>query len=344
MATIASLVANPIFLRNPHPKFSAAKLSATYNSRHASVSFSSSAPKFNVNVKLKSFFSAAGNNQYSTTTTDSKVLGRHASLCKPPNAIKDHLGIGKPLGRVGGKWSTGYPYNPTSSNPSENPFELVFLFVFFFLYIALMVCSGYRSMWFKASVLIILAVLLALLSWACGKTSVVKLQVGFSGKGRDLGFDLNHIAETADTSTYEGLSYVLNETIVALLRHHEYYNSSSISVVSKFGRAAANSHIDQLSVNERVKNKETLVNVNNTKLQSPTSQKSTNDRHNDDIMVTLFVGVKWGLELPTIYNKYDLENVLQKFRVIGSSNYLTAVETLWTPQVSSCSAATSIDA
>jgi hypothetical protein len=91
MATVASLVANPIVLRNPQPKFSAAKLSTTFNRRrHASC-----APKFKVDVKR--FLSAAKKNQYlTTTTTDSQKSGRHGSVC---NAIKDHLVFGKPLGR-----------------------------------------------------------------------------------------------------------------------------------------------------------------------------------------------------------------------------------------------------
>jgi hypothetical protein len=56
-------------------------------------------------------------------------------------------------------------------------------------------------------------------------------------------------------------------------------------VVSKFGREAANTYVDQLSIDERVNNKETLVNVNDMKMQSSTSQGSANDWHNDDIMV-----------------------------------------------------------
>ncbi|GMP60773.1 hypothetical protein CsSME_00023497 [Camellia sinensis var. sinensis] len=44
---------------------------------------------------------------------------------------------------------------------------------------------------------------------ATEKTSVLKLQVGLLGMGRSLQRDLNRIAETADTSTSEGLSYVL---------------------------------------------------------------------------------------------------------------------------------------
>lgn len=39
--------------------------------------------------------------------------------------------------------------------------------------------------------------------------------------------------------------------------------------------------------------------------------------------VTLFVGAKGGHELPTIYDKYDLKNVLQRLIFIGSSNHIT---------------------
>ncbi|KAK4424688.1 hypothetical protein Salat_1662400 [Sesamum alatum] len=44
---------------------------------------------------------------------------------------------------------------------------------------------------------------------ATERTSVLKLQVGLLGLGRSLQKDLNRIAETANTSTSEGLHYVL---------------------------------------------------------------------------------------------------------------------------------------
>ncbi|MBA0634646.1 hypothetical protein Godav_029120, partial [Gossypium davidsonii] len=44
---------------------------------------------------------------------------------------------------------------------------------------------------------------------ASERTSVIKLQVGLLGMGRSLQRDLNRIAEVADTSTSEGLSFVL---------------------------------------------------------------------------------------------------------------------------------------
>ncbi|XP_028784349.1 uncharacterized protein LOC114740372, partial [Neltuma alba] len=70
---------------------------------------------------------------------------------------------------------------------------------------------------------------------ATEKTSVLKLQVGLLGMGRSLQRDLNRIAEVADTSSPEGLSYVLTgepskygdysshfRQTLALLRHPDY--------------------------------------------------------------------------------------------------------------------------
>ncbi|KAB2006485.1 hypothetical protein ES319_D11G348800v1 [Gossypium barbadense] len=66
------------------------------------------------------------------------------------------------------------------------------------------------------------------------RTSVLKLQVGLLGTGRSLQRDLNRIAEVADTSTSEGLGFVLTETSLALLRHPDYCISGYSSVSLPF--------------------------------------------------------------------------------------------------------------
>ncbi|KAG5384656.1 hypothetical protein IGI04_036126 [Brassica rapa subsp. trilocularis] len=75
------------------------------------------------------------------------------------------------------------------------------------------------------------------------KTSVLKLHVGLLGLGRTF----NRLAENDDTSTSEGLSYVLTEATLALLRYPDYCISCNSS--GKF-------------------DEETLVNVNSVKRQS----------------------------------------------------------------------------
>ena len=52
--------------------------------------------------------------------------------------------------------------------------------------------------------------------------SVVKIQVGLLGSARALQKDLERIADKADTSSPDGLHFVLSETVLALLRNPEY--------------------------------------------------------------------------------------------------------------------------
>ncbi|CAN6575516.1 unnamed protein product [Malus baccata var. baccata] len=163
------------------------------------------------------------------------------------------------------------------------------------------------------------------------KTSVLKLQVGLLGMGRTLQRDLNRIAETADTSTADGLGYVLTETTLALLRHPDYCISGYSSVALKRGIEDAEKSFNQLSIEERGKfDEETLVNVNNIRKQSSTS-RSANGFRNEYIVITILVAAEGVHKLPAINGSGDLKEALQKLASIPS-NKIMAVEVLWTPQ------------
>lgn len=166
---------------------------------------------------------------------------------------------------------------------------------------------------------------------ATDKTSVLKLQVGLLGLGRSLQKDLNRIAEVADTSTPEGLSYVLTETTLALLRHPDYCISAYSSVDVKRSMEEGENRFNQLSIEERGKfDEETLVNVNNIRRKSSTSQRA-NGFSNEYIVVTILVATEGAYKLPTINGSGDLKEALQKIASIPSRRTL-AVEILWTPQ------------
>ncbi|KAK8272774.1 hypothetical protein V6Z11_D11G358300 [Gossypium hirsutum] len=108
------------------------------------------------------------------------------------------------------------------------------------------------------------------------RTSVLKLQVGLLGTGRSLQRDLNRIAEVADTSTSEGLGFVLTETSLALLRHPDYCISGYSSVDVKQSMDNGEKRFNQLSIEERGKfDEETLVNVSNIRRLSTTFQKAS---------------------------------------------------------------------
>ncbi|KAA8544965.1 hypothetical protein F0562_019818 [Nyssa sinensis] len=166
---------------------------------------------------------------------------------------------------------------------------------------------------------------------ATEKTSVLKLQVGLLGMGRSLQRDLNRIADTADTSTSEGLSYVLTETTLSLLRHPDYCTSGYSSVDVKRSIEEGEKQFNQLSIEERGKfDEETLVNVNNIKKQS-TSRQRASGFSNEYIVITILVAAEGVHKLPTINGSGDLKEALQKLGSIPSSRIL-AVEVLWTPQ------------
>ncbi|XP_028770729.1 uncharacterized protein LOC114728075 [Neltuma alba] len=166
---------------------------------------------------------------------------------------------------------------------------------------------------------------------ATEKTSVLKLQVGLLGMGRSLQRDLNRIAEVADTSSPEGLSYVLTETTLALLRHPDYCISAYSSVDLKRSVEDGEKRFNQLSIEERGKfDEETLVNVNNIKRQSTRSQRATGFS-NEYIVITILAAAEGVHKLPAINGSGDLKEALQKLGSISSSKLL-AVEVLWTPQ------------
>ncbi|XP_010414898.1 PREDICTED: uncharacterized protein LOC104700974 [Camelina sativa] len=163
------------------------------------------------------------------------------------------------------------------------------------------------------------------------KTSVIKLQVGLLGLGRTLQQDFNRLAESADTSTPQGLSYVLTEATLALLRHPDYCISCYSSVDVKPSIEKGEKRFNQLSIEERGKfDEETLVNVNSIKRQSSKIRKASGFS-NEYIVVTILVAAEGIHKLPPINGTIDLKEALQKLGSIPRSKMM-AVEVLWTPQ------------
>ncbi|KAF8733823.1 hypothetical protein HU200_014673 [Digitaria exilis] len=163
------------------------------------------------------------------------------------------------------------------------------------------------------------------------KTTVLKLQVGLLGMARSFQKELDQIAEKADTSTPAGLSYVLTETTLALLRHPDCCISAYSSVDVKRSMDDGEKRFNQLSIEERGKfDEETLVNVNSIKRNKAGSQRSSGFT-NEYIVITILVAAEGVYKLPVINSSNDLKTALQNLGGIPSSKIL-AVEVLWTPQ------------
>jgi uncharacterized membrane protein len=170
--------------------------------------------------------------------------------------------------------------------------------------------------------------------------SVAKLQVGLLAEARELQADLNRIAQKADTSSTAGLTEVLQESTLALLRHPEYWVYAG-STVQQTRLEAAESQFNRLLLSERSKfSGETLSNVNNQLKQASTSSLAVAEKGGalaqaegpgEYIVVTLLVGTQGKLELPKVNSSDDLKLALQQLGGV-SSDRLLALEVLWTPQ------------
>ncbi|XP_021606560.1 uncharacterized protein LOC110610792 isoform X2 [Manihot esculenta] len=116
--------------------------------------------------------------------------------------------------------------------------------------------------------------------------SVIMVQVGLTGKAPSLQKELNEIAETTDTGSPNGWQFILTETTLALLRHSAHFISGYSSVKQEWGVENVEKGFRELSSEERGKmDVESLVNVNNVKMQRPVSRKAS--KHHKDYIVPL---------------------------------------------------------
>ncbi len=171
--------------------------------------------------------------------------------------------------------------------------------------------------------------------------SVARLQVGLLAQARSLQTDLNQIAETADTGSSAGLTKVLQETTLSLLRHPEYWAYADAES-DQTRLTAAEQAFNQLAIAERSKfTGETLSNVNAQLSQAPSKKALSGsdgelampDAPGEYIVATVLVASQGKFKLPEISSPADMRQALNQIGAV-SSEQLMAIEVLWTPQVS----------
>lgn len=164
------------------------------------------------------------------------------------------------------------------------------------------------------------------------RVTVSQLQVALLAQARELQRDLTKLTLQADLSTSIGLTRHLQETVLALLRHPDYWTHCRASSETILGREKAAERFEQLSLQERSKfSVETLV-----KVGGQVQQRAMPARQNDTIaayiVVTLLLGSADDRPLfDPIHSASELKNVLQRLGSV-SPDYLLVFELLWTPQ------------
>jgi uncharacterized membrane protein len=174
-------------------------------------------------------------------------------------------------------------------------------------------------------------------SLASPQVSVTKLQVGLLADARGLQADLDRIALKANTNTNAGLTQILQETTLSLLRHPEYWvYAGTQSKLAKLDSAEI--EFNRLSLTERSKvSGETLSNTSGQLKQKESSAIAVSTpgdldvQQNEYIVVTLIVGSQGKLDLPKITSAEDVRRALSQLGAV-SSDRLLALEVLWTPQ------------
>lgn len=164
--------------------------------------------------------------------------------------------------------------------------------------------------------------------------TVCELKIGLLSSARYLQEELENLAEHADTSSKEGLFYVLNETILALLRHPEYWCYAAINKkVTKWSQATA--EFNRKSIDARSNaTTETVSNYNNrrVKRENVLGEHSFNSP-GEYILVHLIVATEGKLsQLPSSLNTES--DVKEALKVLSStwSDKLQGLEVLWIPQ------------
>lgn len=174
-------------------------------------------------------------------------------------------------------------------------------------------------------------------STASPEVSVARLQVGLLADARNLQADLNRIAESADTGSNEGLTQVLQEATLSLLRHPEYWVYASSD--SRQARLeSAETEFNRLTLIERSKfSEESITNVNNQLRRASEQARLTGsdsalaEAPGEYIIATLLVATQGKLKLPAVSSQQDLRRALSQIGSISSEDLL-AIEVLWTPQ------------
>ncbi|WP_041430792.1 DUF1517 domain-containing protein [Synechococcus sp. PCC 6312] len=165
------------------------------------------------------------------------------------------------------------------------------------------------------------------------------LHVGLTAQARELQADLNRIGLSADTSSASGLTKVLQESTLALLRHPDYWVYAA-SEEKQTKLLAAETQFNQLALAERSKlSAETLSNYRQELRQTAVVALSQAEKDalaygsasGEYIVVTLIVASEGKFSLPKINSSSDLRQALQQLGGI-SSDRLLAVELLWQPQ------------
>ncbi|MBE9224836.1 DUF1517 domain-containing protein [Phormidium sp. LEGE 05292] len=162
--------------------------------------------------------------------------------------------------------------------------------------------------------------------------TVTKLQIGLLAQAHVVQKQLTDLSLQIDSSTPEGLTELMQESVLALLRTPENWTHVSASSKTVKSREEAEKLFNQISIEERTKfSAETLSNVKG-KVRQLQQDIKPDQEPGTYIVVSLLIGTENDRPLfGDVYSSQDLKQALEKIAATPPE-YLSVFELLWTPQ------------
>lgn len=162
--------------------------------------------------------------------------------------------------------------------------------------------------------------------------TVTQLQVALLAQARYIQEALTQLSLQANLETQAGLTELLRETVLALLRSPENWTHARVDSQTIQSRTQASQVFEQLSIQERSKlSAETLVNVGG-KIRRQAVQVNKDADPASYIVVTLLLGTADDRPLAqSVHSAEELQVILKRLGSVAPS-YLLIFELIWTPQ------------
>ena len=165
--------------------------------------------------------------------------------------------------------------------------------------------------------------------------NLIRLEVAMLATAKDVPDALHRLVATTDTSTKYGLSQILQQSALLLMRHLQFWHAANYDF-RRVRYDQAEAAFNSMTMEARSKlNYETITNVNGLQQANTTHPSAPADSlpPGDYIVVVLIVASSAPLQLRKVQTAEDLHEQIAE--IAGASGpSLEAVEVIWQPDTS----------
>lgn len=164
------------------------------------------------------------------------------------------------------------------------------------------------------------------------EVNLIRLEIALLATAKDVPAALHRLVASIDTSTESGLSQLLQEAALLLLRHQQYWHAASYEV-RKVRYAEAEPAFNNLTMQARAKlSYETISNVGGVKQLDTEHQPASAEAilPGDYIVVVLIVATSAPLRLRPARTADEIREQLAEIAAAAGSD-LEGVEVVWQP-------------